>query len=173
MLETFIFHALILGVFPGLVVLAATMDMFTMTIPNKLCLALVAAFFVAVPFADMSLATVGWHVVTAAIALAVTFALFAGGVFGGGDAKFTTAVALWLGPSLAADFAILAALFGGALTVLILVLRASPSYSAIINSPWAVRLMSPDVGIPYGIGLSAAAMVVFTQSPWLAAAIAL
>ncbi len=171
-METLVLQILILGVFPGLVLLAATMDMFTMTIPNKLCLALIAAFFIAVPFTGLSLAAVGWHTLTALIALGVTFVLFAGGVFGGGDAKFTTAIALWLGPAFAIDFAILAALLGGGLTVLILVLRAMPAFTAAMNSPWAVRLMSPTVGIPYGIALSAAAMFVFAQSPWMAIAIA-
>ncbi|MBO6675447.1 MAG: prepilin peptidase [Rhizobiales bacterium] len=162
---------LVFGVFPGLVLLAATMDMFTMTIPNKLCLALVAAFFAAAPFIDLSLSIVGWHVCAALIALAITFLLFASGVFGGGDAKLTAAVVLWLGPSLALDFALLAALFGGILTAGLMVLRAFPSYTVSVESPWAARLLSTEVGIPYGIALSTAAMIVFVQSPWFAAAI--
>jgi prepilin peptidase CpaA len=167
MIQFFVF-----GVFPGLVFLAAAMDMFTMTIPNKLCLALVAAFFAAVPFAELPIATVGWHVGAALIALAITFLLFASGVFGGGDAKLTTAIVLWLGPTLALDFALLAALFGGLLTAGLMTLRAFPSYTISVESSWATRLLSSNVGIPYGIALSAAAMIVFVQSPWFAAAIA-
>jgi prepilin peptidase CpaA len=129
MIQFFVF-----GVFPGLVFLAAAMDMFTMTIPNKLCLALVAAFFAAVPFAALPIATVGWHVGAALIALAITFLLFASGVFGGGDAKLTTAIVLWLGPTLALDFALLAALFGGLLTAGLMTLRAFPSYTISVES---------------------------------------
>jgi prepilin peptidase CpaA len=172
-MDAVILQVLVLVVFPGLVVLAATMDMFTMTIPNKLCLALVIAFFCAVPFAGLSLATVGWHVGAALIALAITFALFASGVFGGGDAKLTAAIVLWLGPTLALDFTILAALFGGLLTATLVGMRALPTYTAGINAPWAVRLLSRDVGIPYGIALSSAAMIVFVQSPWFKLAVAL
>lgn len=168
MLEILVFF-----VFPGLVVLAATMDMFTMTIPNKLCLALVAAFFVAVPFAGLPLITVGWHVAAALIALTVTFLLFASGVFGGGDAKLTTGIVLWLGPTYALDFAILAAILGGLLTAFVVISRSFPTYTAAINAPWAVRLLSSDVGVPYGIALSSAAMIVFTKSAWFTAAIAL
>lgn len=166
-------EVLVLVVFPGLVVLAATMDMFTMTIPNKLCLALIAAFFVAVPFAGMSLADVGFHVLAALIALGLTFLLFASGMFGGGDAKLTAAIVLWLGPGLAIEFALLAALFGGFLTAALVLMRSFPTYTAAIQSQWAARLLSIKVGIPYGIALSSAAMVLFSQSPWFAAAIAL
>lgn len=163
---------LVLCVFPGLVLLAATMDMFTMTIPNKVCLALVAAFFLAAGIAGLPLSTLGWHVVAALIALGITFLLFASGVFGGGDAKLTAAIVLWLGPTLAIDFALLAALLGGVLTVGFLVLRSFSTYTAAISSPWATRLLSSNVGIPYGIALSGAAMAVFAKSPWFLAAIA-
>ena len=171
-MDALLLNVLVLLVFPGLVLLAATMDMFTMTIPNKLCLALVAAFFVAVPAAGMPLADAGWHVLAALAALAATFLLFASGVFGGGDAKLTAAIVLWLGPALALDFVLLVALFGGALTAILVTMRAFPTYTATINSPWAARLLSSEVGIPYGIALSTAAMLVFVQSPWFTAAIA-
>lgn len=164
---------LVLGIFPGLVVFAATMDMFTMTIPNKLCLALVATFFVAAPVAGMSLETMGWHVLASLLALGLTFILFAGGVYGGGDAKLTAAVVLWLGPALAIEFALWSALFGGLLTTTLVLLRSFPYITASIYSPWAARLLSTEVGIPYGIALSSAAMLVFASSPWFAAAIAL
>ncbi|WP_375571866.1 prepilin peptidase [Ahrensia marina] len=167
MLELFM-----LVIFPGLVVLAGTMDLFTMTIPNKLCLAIVAVFFVAAGIAGLPLPVIGWHVAAALIALGITFLLFASGVFGGGDAKLTAAIVLWLGPTLALDFALLAALLGGILTAGFLVMRSLSTYAPAVNSPWAVRLLSSDVGIPYGIALSTAAMIVFTSSPWFLAAIA-
>lgn len=163
---------LILGVFPGLVVLAATMDVFTMTIPNKLCLALIAAFFLAVPFSDMSLVDVGMHSLAGLLALGVTFVLFAAGVFGGGDAKLTAALVLWLGPHLTMDFVLFSAIFGGALGLLVITLRVLPTYMIAFDSGWAMRLLSRDVGMPYGVALSGAAMVVFSQSPWFIAAIA-
>lgn len=166
-------EVLVLVIFPGLVVLAATMDMFTMTIPNKLCLALIAAFFVAVPFIGMSLIDVSLHVLGALAALGLTFLLFASGMFGGGDAKLTAGIVLWLGPSLALDFLITAALFGGVLTAGLVLMRSFPTYTAAVQSPWATRLLSNKVGIPYGIALSSAAMIVFSQSPWFQAAIAL
>ncbi len=164
---------LVFGVFPALVVLAATMDMFTMTIPNRLCLALVAAFFAAAPLAGLSIETVGWHALTAFIVLAITFALFAMGVFGGGDAKLSAAIALWLGPTLVFDFALLAALLGGVLTLVLVSMRSLHAFTVTFKDGWAGKLLSHDVGIPYGIALSTAAMLVFAQSFWFLAAIAL
>ena len=162
---------LVLGIFPGLVILAATTDMFTMTIPNKLCLALIATFFVAAPVAGMSLDMIGWHLLAAVLALGLTFILFASGVYGGGDAKLTVAIVLWLGPSLAIEFALWAALFGGLLTASLVLLRSFPYVTASIYSPWAARLLSSEIGVPYGIALSSAAMLVFASSPWFAAAV--
>ena len=167
MLEFFV-----LGIFPGLVLLAATMDMFTMTIPNKLCLALIAAFFVAAPLAGLSMETIGLHVAVAIAALLMTFILFAAGVFGGGDAKLTAAIVLWLGPSLALHFVIWAALLGGVLTILLILARSMPTLTASINSQWLGRLLSCEVGVPYGIALGSAAMIVLAQSAGFAAAIA-
>lgn len=164
---------LVLLVFPGLVVLAATMDMFTMTIPNKLCLALVAAFFVAVPFAGLTLHDVALHAACALGVLTLTFILFASGVFGGGDAKFSAGVALWLGPTMTLEFMITAAIFGGLLTTVLVLMRSFPTYTAAIQSQWAARLLSSEVGVPYGIALSGAAMVSLTNSFWFASAIAL
>lgn len=166
-------EVLVLVIFPGLVVLAATMDMFTMTIPNKLCLALIAAFFFAVPFIGMSLIDVSFHVLAALVALGLTFLLFASGMFGGGDAKLTAGIVLWLGPSLALDFMIIAALFGGLLTTALVLMRSFPTYTAAIQVPWASRLLSKEVGIPYGIALSSAAMLVFSKSFWFAAVVAI
>ena len=163
---------LVLAIFPGLVMLAGTSDLFTMTIPNKLCLALVAAFFIAVPLSGMSLETMGWHVATAMLALAVTFSLFAAGVMGGGDAKLTAAVLLWLGPGLALDYLVVSAMFGGILTLGILMMRGPATAIATAHIPWATRLMADETGIPYGIALSSAAILVFPQSAWFQAAIA-
>lgn len=166
-------EVLVLVIFPGLVVLAATMDMFTMTIPNKLCLALIATFFLAVPFIGMSLTDVSLHVLAALVALGLTFLLFASGMFGGGDAKLTAGIVLWLGPVLALDFFIVAALLGGLLTTILVLMRSFPTYTAAIQLHWAARLLSTEVGIPYGIALSSAAMIVFSKSFWFAAVVTL
>ena len=90
---------LILTIFPGAMALAAATDLFTMTVPNRLALALVACFFVVAPLAGLGWSDVGLHVALALAALAVTFVLFSFGWIGGGDAKLFAATCLWLGPA--------------------------------------------------------------------------
>ena len=52
---------LILTIFPGAMALAAASDFFTMTIPNRLVLALASCFFVVAPLAGLGWSDVGLH----------------------------------------------------------------------------------------------------------------
>ena len=90
---------LLLTIFPGAMAFAAATDLFTMTLPNRLALAIVAFFFVLAPMAGLGWSDVGLHVALALAALAVTFCMFSLGWIGGGDAKLFAATCLWLGPS--------------------------------------------------------------------------
>lgn len=158
---------LVLAIFPGLVLLAATTDTFTLTIPNRLNYALVALFFLAAPLAGVSLEMIGWHVACSLGVLVLTFILFTTGTFGGGDAKFASAVVLWFGPAQTFDYLLNAALLGGLITAAIVLTR---TYSHGLNySPramWLARLLNKDLGIPYGIALAGAAMYLWPQSAW-------
>src|SRR5579885_3599784 len=114
---------LLLAVFPALLAVAAGWDVASFTIPNRVQLAIVAAFVGFALAAGMPAGDFGWHLLSAAIALAVSFALFALGYIGGGDAKLFAAVALWLGFADLGTFAVAASLFGGLLTLTVLTLR--------------------------------------------------
>jgi len=83
--------------FPALIAFAATSDLFTMTISNRVSLALVAGFLVMAPFSGMDLHEMMLHLGAGAAVLVVAFACFAIGQVGGGDAKVASAVALWFG----------------------------------------------------------------------------
>src|SRR5512143_2221362 len=112
--------------FPALMAFAASSDLFTMTISNRLSLALAAGFFLLTPFMGMDLATFGLHVGAAALVLVVAFGFFTQGWIGGGDAKLAAATALWFGFDHLLDYMIYASLFGGALTLLLLQFRKLP-----------------------------------------------
>ncbi len=163
------FDPLLLLIFPAAMALAAACDLFTMTIPNKLTMGFAGAFFVAAAFAGMPLADLGWHLAAGLLMLAVGFSLFAFGWIGGGDAKFFAATALWLGWSPLLMFALWASLIGGGLTILILFARRVPLPTAIGRQDWAQRLHDPQVGIPYGIALAAAGLMVYPDTVWLKA----
>ncbi|MEM6381508.1 MAG: prepilin peptidase [Pseudomonadota bacterium] len=163
---------IVLGLFPGLVLLAATTDVFTYTIPNKLNLVLVALFFIAAPLAGLSLEMIAWHTGAALAVLVLTFILFMTGTFGGGDAKLVTAVMLWFGPAAGLDYLLYASLLGGLITAAIVLGRTQAS--SLMFSPraaWLVPLLNKEMGIPYGIALGGAAMYLWPQTFWFEMAI--
>jgi prepilin peptidase CpaA len=65
------------------------------------------------------------------------------------------------------DYLIYTSLLGGALTLLIIVFRMMPLPAALAGSEWAERLYQADAGIPYGIALAGAALIVYPQSEWM------
>ena len=162
---------LLLVVVPFLLAYAAASDLLTMTIPNRISLALVAAFAV---FAAVGL---GWHdaLVHAGVGLSVlaaTFAMFALGWIGGGDAKLAAATALWLGLDGLGDYLLLAGIAGGALTLGLLAARRYPLPGFAQSWTWALRLHDHRTGVPYGIALAASALVVLPHSSLWGAALA-
>jgi prepilin peptidase CpaA len=167
--EQMIRDLLILTVFPGAMALAAATDLFTMTVPNRLALALAVGFFVMAPMVGLGWTDVGLHVALAVAALAVTFVLFSFGWIGGGDAKLFAATCLWLGPGGVLAYSVYGALLGGALTLLLLFWRNLPLPLMLTSQGWLMRLHSPKEGVPYGIALAAAGLLVYPDSPFMAA----
>lgn len=152
--------------FPFLVVYAAASDLFSMTIPNLITLALMVGFMVMAFWLKMDWVTIGWHWAMFAIVLAVTFTLFAFGVIGGGDAKLAAGIALWMGWEHSLMYFLMAAFLGGVLTILIVKLRNVPMPDWVLRQDWAARIYRVE-RIPYGISMGAAAMMVYAQSIWM------
>jgi prepilin peptidase CpaA len=160
---------LILTIFPGAMALAAATDLFTMTVPNRIALVLVGSFFVVAPLAGLGWTDIGLHVALALAALGVTFIFFWFGWIGGGDAKLFAATCLWLGPEAMLAYSVYAALLGGGLTLLLLAWRGMPLPVTLISHDWLARLHSPKEGVPYGIALAAAGLLVYPDTPFMAA----
>ena len=159
--------AIRLLLFPALMAFAASSDLITMTISNKVSLALAAGFLILGAAAGMGAGEIGMHVAAGFAALAVAFGLFACGWIGGGDAKLAAATALWLGFGQLFDYLIYASLLGGALTLLIVLFRTVPLPNFLVGRQCAERLHRYDAGIPYGIALAAAALIVYPQTDWM------
>jgi len=162
-------NLLIITVFPLAMALAAATDLFSMTVPNWISLSLVVGFAVLAPLVGLGWSDIGLHVVLAAAALIVTFAMFSFGWIGGGDAKLFAATCLWLGPGAVLVYSIYAALIGGVLTLLILFVRSVPLPAVLNAQSWLARLHSPKEGVPYGIALAAAGLLVYPDTPFMAA----
>lgn len=151
-------------VFPFLMAYAATSDLLTMTIPNWISLALIAGFAAVAAVSGLAWAEIGWHVGAAALTLCVTFALFARGLIGGGDAKLAAATTLWLGAGNMLDYLLVASVLGGALTLGLLTARAHPLPGLLARLPFAVHLHDRKTGVPYGIALAVAGLAIVPQT---------
>src|SRR5882757_2109874 len=109
--------ALGLVLFPAMMAFAASSDLLTMTISNRVSLILIGAFFLLAAMTGMPLADIGTHIGAAAVVLVVAFVFFARGWIGGGDAKLAAAAALWLGFDQLLNYLLFASLLGGILTL--------------------------------------------------------
>ena len=157
-------EAVLLVLFPLLMAYAASSDLFTMTIPNRLAIILVASFPVMAYAAGLS-----WDVALLLVHL-VTFGMFALGWIGGGDVMLAAATAVWLGFGVLLDYLILAGVVGGMLTFGLLAMRRVPLPGFAAGWPWLSRLHDEKTGVPYGIALACAALAVYPSSAiWMAA----
>jgi prepilin peptidase CpaA len=160
-------EAISLTLFPGMMAFAASSDLLTMTIANRVSLALVGGFVILAALSGMSGADMAVHAGAATAVLIVAFICFARGWIGGGDAKLAAATALWLGFSHLFDYLVYASLLGGALTLLIVQFRHMPLPQMLAGRDWAERLHREGGGVPYGIALAAAALLVYPQTEWM------
>ena len=161
-----------LVLFPALMAYAAFSDLFTMTISNFVSLALVAIFFGLALALGMPVKEIGLHAAAGALVLLVTFFMFARGWVGGGDAKLAAATALWVGFDQLADYGLYAAALGGILTLFILVLRRYPLPPLLSGQAWLARLHDKGNGVPYGIALAAAGLLLYPETAIWASAVA-
>jgi prepilin peptidase CpaA len=160
---------LVLVAVPALLAFAAASDLVSMTISNRVPLALGAGFVLAAVWMGLGPAEIGWHVAAGLLVLVIGFGLFSAGWIGGGDAKLAAAIALWLGfPHLFA-WSIGSALLGALLTIAILKMRGTPMPTYFEKQEWIMRLHDPRSGVPYGIALSFAALAVLPHTMWFRA----
>lgn len=161
----------VLLLFPAVMAYAAFSDLFTMTIPNRVSLLLIAAFVALALLTGMPLKTFGLHIGAGLVVLTVTFTMFALGWIGGGDAKLAAAIGLWCGFGVLLDYLLIASVLGGLLTLVILYWRTSNLPGFALKVMWIFRLHHHKTGIPYGIALAAAGLIVYPETEiWRAVA---
>jgi prepilin peptidase CpaA len=155
--------------FPALMAFAAASDLLTMTISNRVSLALAAGFLALALVSGMGIYDILSHVGAGATVLAMAFACFAMGWVGGGDAKLAASAALWFGFGHLLNYLVYASLFGGALTLLLLQLRQWPLPYPFAGQAWLIRLHAKESGIPYGIALAIGALMTYPETEWIKA----
>jgi prepilin peptidase CpaA len=159
-------EAAIFVIFPFCMLFAAVSDMLSMTIANRVAVVLVATFAVAAPLAGMAWADYAWHFAAGGSVLLVTFALFALGGMGGGDAKLMAATALFMGFNIhLVEYLVVSAFLGGVLTVAILAYRNSALAVFTSRNLFLRHFADDSVGIPYGVALGIGGLFAYPDSP--------
>jgi prepilin peptidase CpaA len=159
--------AISLLLFPAMMAFAATSDLITMTISNRVSLTLIVGFVVLALVTGMGAAEFARHFGAGAVVLVVAFGFFSRGWIGGGDAKLAAATALWFGFDQLVPYLLYASLLGGLLTFVMIQFRTLPLPAALAGQVWAEKLHRMDTGIPYGIALAAAALLIYPQTTWM------
>jgi len=142
----------------GLVFAAGVSDILTLTIPNRFSVAILLLY---PSYVLSSGHPIDWpgSLLIAFGALTFAFVMFAFGAWGGGDAKFFAAAALWAGPDFILDFTFITMLAGGAITVFVGLRHALPQVLATgIFNLKSVLLELRGEPIPYGAAIAVGAL---------------
>lgn len=151
----------------GLLLAAARSDVASFTIPNELCLAVLAlapvfwwsySTLVPVPFGVWAVLATGF------VIFAFGFLLFALGVMGGGDVKLMAALGFWMGPTQAAHIFTIIVLTGGVLA-LVVALQGYFERRKVIAQGTAEGAEAPlgKRPIPYGVAIAVGGWVYVGQ----------
>lgn len=151
-------------VFPFLMAYAAASDLLTMRISNRVTALVVVAFAIYVAASGMMWSAILTHLAAGSLTLVATFGIFARGWMGGGDAKLAAGTALWVGIDYVLEYVVVASILGGVLTLAILYARAYPLPRPVLRFPFVVHLHDVNTGIPYGIALALAALIVLPDA---------
>jgi prepilin peptidase CpaA len=168
-MNTLIIDAARLMIFPSVMAFAASSDLFTMTISNRISLILVAGFVALAVAGGMPASAMLDHAGAGGLVLAVTFTFFLCGWVGGGDAKLAAATALWFGWAHLLDYLLYASILGGVLTLALIEFRKFSMPKLLVGREWAERLHEPRGGVPYGIALAIAALIIYPSTIWMQA----
>ena len=151
--------------FPFAMAFAASTDLLTMRISNKLVLLLVVGFLIMAIAISMPLQQFAMHVACAVLVLAVGFAFFAlrfdrrrrcqAGCCHHALARLRAGAAL---------SGLFGAFLAASLTLAILALRRLPLTPFLARYRWLERLHDNKSGVPYGIALAIAGMITYSNS---------
>lgn len=157
---------LILSVFPAALLIAAANDIYEFKIPNWISIILIVAY----PAAGLAVGAAP-HIILegfliGAALLAVGFALFAGKIVGGGDAKLLAATAPWLGMGGLGLFLFNTALSGLVLAFVMMMFRKLPMLPVYAHAPWLMRLHERKKDLPYAVAIASGGLLSFSQTPF-------
>ena len=155
--------ALALSLFPVLMILAAMSDVTTMTIPNRVSIALLVGFYPTAFLDGLSVQTVLASTGVGLALLVAGMGMFALRWIGGGDAKLFAAAGLWVGLSGLTPLLLWTCLGGGLFSLWLITTRGWMQPYLIGGPAWFNRLMQPKGDVPFGVAIAAGALAAFPQ----------
>jgi prepilin peptidase CpaA len=153
------FTELLLGLLAILLVVAAIIDVRTLTISNGLnaTVALMAPLYwwsIGLPLWPDAAIQVG----VAAGVFAVLAATFYMGMMGGGDVKLAAALALWFKPFVTLKILVIMSLAGGVLTLIVLLIHKKRG-----KPPLESDAAPAKTEVPYGVAIAIGALWILAQ----------
>lgn len=136
---------------------AAVTDFRHHRVLNVTIIAMVAGYLPLAIAAGLGWTAILSSVIAAALIFFIGFAAFCAGWMGGGDVKLAAVATLWIGAGMVVPLIALAALFGGVLAGLLIVLHR-----------WQEGKAAPLGQMPYSPGIVLAALALFSNSQWFA-----
>lgn len=167
--DAFLSAKIIMACYAAPLLVAAVFDFWTYRIPNVVTGTFVILYFACVLYFFWGMG-INWlsHIGACLAVLAVGLGLFYFNIFGGGDIKLLAAVALWIGFSRElVVFLLVAGLAGGALTLLLLVLRSGLSLMPIPFPAYMPAALQTRSSIPYGVAVVVGALWVISVIPFV------
>jgi prepilin peptidase CpaA len=156
---------------PALVIVAALTDVSAYRIPNWLTGSMTILFFPMAFASGMPLDVFSWHLVTGFALFFAGYAIYAAGLWGGGDAKMMTAIGLWFGPDHIMSFLFFTAICGGIVAIVYAIwyhiVMSLSVHSSDANLSYIQRFNKLCPNLPYGLALAVGAIMAFKQTWWM------
>ena len=160
-------------VFTLLLVVGCVTDLRSRKIPNELVLAiLVTGWLFALAVSPDSLRALGMSLAGTAVGFGIWILFYLVGVIGAGDVKFFAAAGAWLGPGATWRAALVAAVAGGVLAIVMLIMErrlgavlrrfaiAASSRTLVAVPEQTVMPGDKHRHLPYGVALAIGALAV-------------
>ena len=144
-----------------LTLLSCISDVRSMRIANWYSLAIVGCFVPAWLATPELFHSIAQQAGALGLMFAVTYIMFSYGMMGGGDSKYASALALWIGLKGLMPFMFYMALMGGVVGLATLFIRKYKPFKNPPEGSWMEQAQAEKNVVPYGVAISFGAWAAF------------
>lgn len=151
-----------------IMLLSCWTDIKTLRIPNWHTWFILAAFVPAYLLSPESFGKWWHHIGAMVLFFGVTYFMFYRNMLGGGDAKFGTALALWVGLKGLVPYMLYMSLVGGCLGLIALIFKKQKPLKKPLPGSWMEQAQNGRNAVPYGVAISAGAFIALLYTGFIA-----